>query len=164
MIRLSPVLQMGQPITRPGSRLEGCGIELIFDDGRHRLAGSQRKALFMSAPTVPPELSVHDLNARLAKGDAITLIDVRETNEVALCGIPGAIHIPLAEIPLRLGEIPLRLGEIPADKPIVMYCHHGRRSQQAGQFLTAKGIANVYNVTGGIHAWATEIDPDMARY
>jgi rhodanese-related sulfurtransferase len=104
-----------------------------------------------------PELSVADLNAQLQCRAPLTLLDVREANEVAFCALPGALHIPLAEIPLRLGEIP-------TDVPLVVYCHHGGRSRQAAQYLQAKGVPDVSNLTGGIHAWSTQIDPSVPTY
>jgi rhodanese-related sulfurtransferase len=97
----------------------------------------------------PPELQ--------AQRHAVTVIDVREPAEVAICALKGALVIPL-------GQLPARLSEIPADKPIVTLCHHGMRSLHAAQLLAAKGITNVVSLKGGIDAWAREVEPKMARY
>ena len=86
-----------------------------------------------------------------------TLVDVREAQEFALVSIDGALHIPL-------GELPARLGEIPTDRPAAVLCHHGSRSAMAQQFLNAGGSISVYNVVGGIDAWATTVDPSLPRY
>lgn len=85
------------------------------------------------------------------------LLDVREDSELAICRIEGALHIPI-------GEIPERHETLPKDAPLVVLCHHGMRSLNVVQFLEAKGFENAINLSGGIHAWANEVEPDMARY
>lgn len=85
------------------------------------------------------------------------LLDVREDSELAICRIEGALHIPM-------GEIPERHEALPKDAPLVVLCHHGMRSLNVVQFLEAKGFENAINLSGGIHAWANEVEPDMARY
>ena len=104
-----------------------------------------------------PSLTVQDLSARLRDGHQPFLLDVRETHEVQICALPGHHHIPL-------GELTFRAGELSAETPIVVYCHHGGRSARAAQYLLSQGFQRVENLTGGIHAWATQIDPTMAVY
>ena len=103
------------------------------------------------------EISPQELKTRLDQGEAIVLLDVREDEEVAIVRLPGAIHIPM-------GEVPGRLHELDPDKEIVVYCHHGVRSLRAAQFLAQRDFANVVNLAGGIDAWAIEVEPGMARY
>jgi adenylyltransferase/sulfurtransferase len=50
------------------------------------------------------------------------------------------------------------------EKPLVVLCHHGMRSRMIANQLISGGFAFVYNVEGGIHAWANEIDPEMNMY
>jgi rhodanese-related sulfurtransferase len=88
---------------------------------------------------------------------APVVLDVREPWELAICSLPGATAIPLRELPARMGELP-------DDRPIVCVCHVGGRSQQAAMFLKARGLSDVYNLRGGIAAWANEVEPSMARY
>ncbi|HJW02171.1 MAG TPA: rhodanese-like domain-containing protein [Azospira sp.] len=85
------------------------------------------------------------------------LLDVREPWEVALCAIPGATPMPMASVPLRLGELP-------EDRDIVVICHHGGRSMQVAMFLNSRGFEAVHNLTGGVHAWAHDVDPAMPKY
>lgn len=85
------------------------------------------------------------------------LLDVREDSELAICRIEGALHIPM-------GEIPERHEALPKNAPLIVLCHHGMRSLNVVQFLEAKGFENAINLSGGIHAWANEVEPDMARY
>jgi rhodanese-related sulfurtransferase len=103
-----------------------------------------------------PSLTVQDLQAKLQSGDNLLLLDVREDSEVATCTLPDALHIPV-------GLIVTRLGELPKDQPIAVYCHHGGRSARITGYLLSQGF-DAINVAGGIHAWATRIDPTMATY
>ncbi len=113
----------------------------------------------MSQPTeVPLEISVEETQRLLADPAAnVVLIDVREADEVAVCAIAGARHIPMQQIPDKLGELP-------QNKHLLIHCHHGGRSMLVTQFLRAKGYASVSNVAGGIDAWAQRLDPKMRRY
>ncbi|MGE0826300.1 MAG: rhodanese-like domain-containing protein [Candidatus Binatia bacterium] len=103
------------------------------------------------------EISVQQLKTRLDAGDEVVLLDVREPEEVALVRLPGAIHIPM-------GEVPGRLHELDPDKEIVVYCHHGVRSLRVANFLAQRDFTQVTSLAGGIDAWAIEIEPGMARY
>jgi rhodanese-related sulfurtransferase len=85
------------------------------------------------------------------------LLDVREPWEVATAALPGAIAIPM-------GQIASRVGELDAARPVVCVCHHGLRSMQVAMFLDRKGFGEVWNLTGGIDAWAREVDPSCPTY
>ena len=87
----------------------------------------------------------------------VTLLDVREPWEVALCRMEGSLHIPLAQLPARLGELD-------PDRPTVVICHHGVRSLHAGAFLERQGFGDVVNLRGGIDGWARCVDAAMAVY
>ena len=63
-----------------------------------------------------------------------------------------------------MGQIPARINEIDEDAEIVCICHHGARSMQVASFLERQGYAKVYNLTGGIHAWSTQVDPSVPQY
>ena len=65
---------------------------------------------------------------------------------------------------LPMQQIPSRLQELPADADIVVVCHHGMRSLQVAQFLKQSGLERVFNLSGGIAAWAAQVDPDMPQY
>ena len=63
-----------------------------------------------------------------------------------------------------MNAVPLHHGELPADQDIVVICHHGMRSQQVAHFLEHQGFSRVHNLTGGVEAWAADVDPTMRRY
>ena len=100
------------------------------------------------------------MQAHSAHGPAVVL-DVREPHEWQLASI-RADGFALVCIPM--GVIPPRLHELDAQRPIACLCHHGGRSQQVAAFLRIRGFAHVANIAGGIDAWATEVDPSVARY
>lgn len=107
--------------------------------------------------TEPEEITPTELAALLESGEPVQLVDVRETWEVELAALPGAMVLPL----MRLPEL---VDAIDPDVPIVAYCHHGIRSAQAAGYLLARGFDEVQHLAGGIDAWAEEIDPGMRRY
>jgi len=85
---------------------------------------------------------------------------VREPEEHQLCRIPGAKLIPLGDIPNRLNEI-----RALADQgPLVLHCHHGKRSMNATVFLRNNGIEDVKSMAGGIDEWSAQIDPSVPKY
>ncbi len=86
-------------------------------------------------------------------------MDVREPAELEVAAIPGAIAVPLAQVLDGSGD---RL--IPRDRPVVVLCHLGVRSLQAGLALVAAGRGDVAHLVGGIDAWSVEVDPSVARY
>lgn len=85
------------------------------------------------------------------------LLDVREPGEFAYCHIAGAVPMPMQTVPARMGELD-------EDATIVCICHHGMRSMQVARFLEQHGYANIINLTGGVDAWAQQVDPDMPTY
>ena len=96
----------------------------------------------------------------------ILLIDVREAWELETAAIsPRAgvdfLHISLGQFVARLDDIKAQTRE---DSQVVCLCHHGMRSMRAAQFLAAQGFDQVVNIEGGIDAWATALEPTIARY
>ena len=85
------------------------------------------------------------------------LLDVREVAELAIASIPGALHIPMREIPARLGELD-------PNKIIICLCHMGGRSAQVTAFLNSRGHSRAVNLNGGITAWARDVDPEIPIY
>ena len=85
------------------------------------------------------------------------LLDVREPWEYATCRLPQSIPVPMQTIPARIAELD-------AGEPHVVICHHGVRSQQVGMFLERYGFEQIFNLQGGLNAWAQTIEPSMPRY
>ncbi len=87
------------------------------------------------------------------------LVDCREQEERELANIDKSVHLPMSNLPEGMEVL---AGQEQA--PIVVYCHHGIRSQNVAAWLTQQGFGNVRSLTGGIDAWAVEIEPGMVRY
>jgi rhodanese-related sulfurtransferase len=88
----------------------------------------------------------------------LVMLDVRENWELQL----AALNRPFIHMPMQ--SIPGRLSELPVDGSIVCVCHHGMRSQQVAHFLSQQGFESVFNLSGGIDAWSTEVDSAIPRY
>jgi rhodanese-related sulfurtransferase len=95
-----------------------------------------------------------------AQGQPLVL-DVRETWECQLASIaPDGCEVQI----MPMQTIPARIDELDKNRAIACLCHHGGRSMQVAMFLERKGYGAVYNLTGGVEAWAGEVDPSMRRY
>lgn len=102
----------------------------------------------------PESIDARQLADRLALGEPLTLLDVREPWEAQVASIPGSVLIPLGE---------LAAARLDSTIPVVVYCHLGARSARARDLL-ADGGFSVTHLAGGVDAWARELDPEMARY
>jgi rhodanese-related sulfurtransferase len=106
------------------------------------------------------EIDVHSVNRLRASADEpFLLLDCREPTEFELVRLEEAKLIPMGEIPSRVSEL-----ESYRDQRIVVYCHHGGRSQQVTQWLRQQGFSGAQNMTGGIDAWSCEVDSGKPRY
>jgi rhodanese-related sulfurtransferase len=85
------------------------------------------------------------------------LLDVREPWEFQTCRIEGSTLAPMNTIPARVPQLD------PATETVVI-CHHGMRSLQVALFLERNGFSNLYNLQGGVNAWADQVEPAMPRY
>ncbi|HEY8119642.1 MAG TPA: rhodanese-like domain-containing protein [Methylophilaceae bacterium] len=91
------------------------------------------------------EIEATDLFDMMAN-QKLFLVDVRNDDEVARGVIPGAVHLPLAMIPVKFEALN-------GDEALVFYCHSGIRSAQAAAFVANKGRKNIFNLRGGVLAW-----------
>jgi len=102
-------------------------------------------------------VTVQELKKMIEEKDEFQLIDVREPFENEICSLNGVL-IPMAQIEDRKSEIN-------KDKKVIIHCRSGARSGNAIGFLESNyGFDNLYNLSGGILAWAKEIDPEMETY
>ncbi len=103
------------------------------------------------------EITVAELAKMKEDGEDYQLIDVREPHEYEIANLSGEL-IPLASIADAKEKIA-------TDKKVVIHCRTGGRSGQAVQFLQSKfGFDNLYNLKGGILAYADEIDSSLTKY
>lgn len=100
--------------------------------------------------------------ARRLLSDGALLIDVREASELAETGkIAGAVHLPLGQLRERAtSRAAPELLDAPADRPVILYCRTGNRSEQAAQLLRAAGYQSVHNLGGLQNALAAGLPRD----
>ena len=94
-------------------------------------------------PITPSELL-----ARIERGDAPTILDVRSALEYRHGHVPGAVHVPFWTIGAHLDDIHAK----PQDE-LVVYCGHGPRAWRAGNVLKRRGFTNVVYLQGHMHGW-----------
>lgn len=131
-------------------RAAGLSIDWV-DDERGR-------GLVIDNPNAPPKvrgLSPIEAASKLAAG-TITLVDVRPPEERAF----ASIRAPFATLD---NDGLAELEALPRDTALAFVCHHGRRSQQAAEHFRQLGFSELYNIQGGIDAWA-DADPGVPRY
>jgi adenylyltransferase/sulfurtransferase len=108
-------------------------------------------------PAMLSNLTPIEIRDALASRSDVLLVDVREPGEYAVAHIDGATLIPLRTVPQELAQLP-------RDREIILHCHHGMRSEMAGNFLVAQGYPRVSHMVGGIDRWSDEVDPTVAKY
>jgi sulfur-carrier protein adenylyltransferase/sulfurtransferase len=102
------------------------------------------------------EVTVVELKKMMDNSEGFQLIDVREEHEAEIATIGGEL--------IPMGNIMDNLDKISKEKKVVVYCRSGNRSGVIVQTLEGQGFSNVYNMKGGITAWAKEIEPTMPTY
>ena len=148
--------------------VESEGVRIQFDAASTRRADGitidwvddvRGKGLIVDNPNAPkPVLPLvpAEADARVRSG-RLTLIDVRPRDERAL----ASVGVPFETLD---GDGRARLEALPKDTALAFLCHSGGRSQQAAEHFRALGFAEVYNVEGGIDAWAETVDASVPRY
>jgi adenylyltransferase/sulfurtransferase len=103
------------------------------------------------------EKSVLELKQMLDAKEDFQLIDVREQDEFDICNLNGEL--------IPMNDVPDNIDKIARDKTVVVHCRSGARSGRIIDFLESNyGFDNIYNLKGGILAWADEIDTSMPKY
>lgn len=107
--------------------------------------------------TMVKEIDVIELKNMMDNEEDFQLIDVREPHEVDIATLNGEL--------IPLGEIAQSEDKINKDKKVVIHCRSGARSAKAVEYLQKKlGKEDIYNLKGGVLAWADQIDPSMKKY
>jgi adenylyltransferase/sulfurtransferase len=147
-------LQFRSIKVRRDPRCPACGTREITTLGDYdAFCGAQQVEEVIGVRQLEPT----ELLAWRSEGVPHRLIDVREPWEHSIAAIEGASLVPLGTI--GRAEIGGAL-----QTPLVLYCHHGARSQAAAEFLRARGATAVFNLAGGIDRYSREADPSIPRY
>ena len=145
--------------------VEADGVTFVFDAESAARAGELSISMVegtgfridsSKAPPRPKSMSAAELKKSLETDKShVYLVDVRPEAERKLASIPG--HKPLE--PSTLDE----MAALPNDVRVVVYCHHGGRSRAAAEQLVSRGVKNVFNLEGGVDAYAS-VDSSIPRY
>ncbi len=115
----------------------------------------------VEAPAEPEpageEITPGELKQWRDRGRDVFVLDVREPHEYQICALPDTMLIPL-------GDLPQRWRELDSHRPTVVHCRSGARSAKAVRFLRQQGFEKIWNLKGGILAWADEVDPGVPKY
>lgn len=106
------------------------------------------------------ETTPADVRQRIAAGEPVFLIDVRQPEEHQIARIESAELIPMNSVPQALQSLEQKADE----GTLIVFCHHGIRSLNVVNWLRGQGIAECQSMSGGIDRWSTEIDPSVPRY
>ncbi len=130
---------------------------LIDYDDFCGITPDKSKSLAFEKNTPMKEITVQELQELKESGANFQLIDVREPNEFDICDLGGEL--------IPMGEIASHIEKISKDKQVVVHCRSGKRSGDVINYLEKNhSFQNLYNLKGGILAWAREIDADMPTY
>lgn len=165
--KFQPQFRMLEKLTGNEIVAQSNGLDVYFD-----LASAQRargasidwvksghgEGLSIHLPLGPQPirlLDVQQLRERMTAGD-ITVIDVRPLSDRELAPFAGAEVLDDANHARLIG--------LPKDTPLAFLCHHGNSSRQAAEYFRSQGFKALWNIEGGVDAWAREIDPSFLRY
>jgi rhodanese-related sulfurtransferase len=100
-------------------------------------------------------ITTHELKEKIERNEPFQLIDTRDVEKFTECHLEGAINIPQIDLPDSIHLVS-------KDKPVIIYCLYGVKSQAPYLFLTEKmKFKNIYILEGGIYQWATDFDPSL---
>lgn len=144
-------------ITIPGRNSRNAIKTLIDYDDFCGISPDKNKSLDVKQTQNMKEITVQELKKLKDSGADFQLIDVREPHEYDICNLDGEL-IPMSEIPYNVDKIS-------KDKQVVIHCRSGKRSGDMLLWLEKNhGFTNLYNLKGGVLAWAKEIDPTFPTY
>ena len=165
--KFQPQFQMLEKLTGSEIVAQSNGLDVYFD-----LASAQRargasidwvksghgEGLSIHLPLGPQpirSLDVQKLRERMTSGD-ITVIDVRPLSDREFAPFGGAHVLDDASH--------ATLTALPKDTPLAFLCHHGNSSRQAAEYFRGQGFKALWNIEGGVDAWARDVDPSFPRY
>jgi sulfur-carrier protein adenylyltransferase/sulfurtransferase len=151
-------LSMEQTIISIPDRNSRAAIKSLIDyDDFCGISQDKNISLNANQPRTMKEITVQEFKKLLDSGTDFQLIDVREPHEYDICNLEGEL-IPMSEIPYNVDKIS-------KTKQVVLHCRSGKRSGDMLLWLEKNhGFQNLYNLKGGILAWAKEIDPTFPTY
>jgi monothiol glutaredoxin len=133
------------------ARADGTTIDFVED-----ASGAGFKIENPNRPAMVREVSPKEIKALVDSGKVPQMYDVRTPKEREVAQIAGT--------KLLDDGVMAQLEALPKDTPLAFHCHHGGRSRGAAEHFLKAGFKTVYNMAGGIDAWARDVDPSIKRY
>ena len=122
-----------------------------------QFCGVTHETQVLDDPSSGDNVTVEELKVFIDNNEGVFVLDVREPQEHQICSIPGAVLIPL-------GELPNRINELGGHEDMVVHCKSGVRSAKALKILRNAGFKKAKNLSGGILRWIDIVDPSMPKY
>ncbi|MEC8592338.1 MAG: rhodanese-like domain-containing protein, partial [Planctomycetota bacterium] len=110
-------------------------------------------------PMLPMQIDVESASRLLTEDESVLLLDVRELAEYETVHLPNSLLIPTSEFMEKIQQLKGK-----ENQRILVICHHGVRSQGAATWMRANGFEQAQSISGGIDAWAVQLDPGLTRY
>ncbi|MDB5271668.1 MAG: molybdopterin biosynthesis protein MoeB [Chitinophagaceae bacterium] len=159
---LKLILNIGNPLsgklfTLDALTMQTTLFEVEVNPENHNIQSLGDYDFSCETPALEVVITVRELKTLLDQQTELLLLDVREQFEYDICHIEGSLLLPM-------NTVSQHLNDLPQNKSIVVICHHGIRSASVVNYLKSNGFLNISNLTGGIHAWATEVDEEMEVY
>jgi adenylyltransferase/sulfurtransferase len=138
-------------------------ITQLIDYERFCNASANDKPVPLALLTEDQHIPIQDYAQKVHGKQNHILLDVRPALQYDICSVYPSINIPLSDLDSRLDELKTLIG---STEPLQVYtiCRRGNDSQRALLKLQSHGIHNVKNVTGGVAAWAAQVDPEFPTY
>ncbi|MEC8345274.1 MAG: rhodanese-like domain-containing protein, partial [Planctomycetota bacterium] len=108
---------------------------------------------------LPMQIDVDSASRLLTEDESVLLLDVRELAEYETVHLPNSLLIPTSEFMEKIQQL-----KGIENQRILVICHHGVRSQGAATWMRANGFEQAQSISGGIDAWAVQLDPGLTRY
>ena len=159
---LKLILGIGEPLVGRLLQLdlENADLRIVTFDRRADCASCNSAgggADRLRTANVAADIEPGQLAQRLTENGNLVLLDIREPWEWSLASIGDPRLLPM-------GELEERIDSLDRSVEMVVYCHHGMRSDMAAQLLRRAGAKHVRNLVGGIDRWSAEVDPRVPRY
>ncbi len=135
------------------SAMKAQGVQVDFVEDA---SGAGFKIDNPNRPPMVREIGPKELKALLDSGKVKHLYDVRQPREREIAALPNTTLLDDAAM--------AQIDKLPRETPLAFHCHHGGRSRAAAEHFLKMGFKTVYNLAGGIDAWAQQIDPSIKRY
>ena len=108
---------------------------------------------------LPMQIDVESASRLLTEDESVLLLDVRDLAEYDTVHLPNSLLIPTSEFMEKIQQLKGK-----ENQRILVICHHGVRSQGAATWMRANGFEQAQSISGGIDAWAVQLDPGLTRY